>query len=77
VRQGHGDFFRIGARNQLSREVERKDFFSQRTAIFVSQTLVALPIRRKLRSSISKKTRLFNSMSGLHHSVTAWREKRA
>ncbi|KYM76924.1 hypothetical protein ALC53_12673 [Atta colombica] len=36
--------------SELEEEVERKDFFSQRTAIFVSQTLVALPIRRKLRS---------------------------
>jgi len=35
--QGHGNFSRIGAKNQVVREIEKKDFFSRRTTtIFTS-----------------------------------------
>ena len=54
-RQGHGDFSRIGARNPVVREVERKDFFLTTNNIHVvQQTLIALLVRRRLRSSESK-----------------------
>jgi len=73
MHQGHEDFSRIG--ELIIKEVEAKDFFS-RTAIF-TQTLVAPPVRRKLRSPISKKGTSLQLNESSASFMVRWDEKHA